>query len=284
MSSSHSSHSRQSDNFEDLKFYRHRPLAQYTCIAATTSVFLLISFVLYLLVALSIPIIKPIYLFVLDFDTQPGQPATSIATDIRFGVWGYCASSVLDLPTIFSNDGECTPLRLGYNVPEDILALTGYPQVANIALEGLTFLLVLHPICAGLSGIGMFTSLFLSSQCMTVFSLVSTIFTAIIGTVALAADLSLEIVARDEASPLTGGAVSVGWGNGVWMVLVAVFCSWVSVILLSAVACSCCGVRPRSHFHHHHHHHNRSGSTDHNGTLDRSGTMDRSGSVDPSES
>jgi len=247
--------SHHSGSYEDLKFYRHRPLAQYTCIAATTSVFLFLSFILYLLVALSIPIIKPIYLFVINFNTQPNQPPTSIATDIRFGVWGFCASSVIGLPTILTNDGQCTPIRLGYNVPADLLALTGYPQLAGVVLEGLTVLLVLHPICAALAGIGSFTSLFLSSQCMTVFSLVTTIFTAIIGTVALAADLSLEIVAMDEVQPLTDGAVDVGWGNGVWMVLVAVILSWVSVILLSGVACSCCGVRKRHHYHHHHHHH-----------------------------
>ncbi|KAH8087825.1 hypothetical protein BXZ70DRAFT_955328 [Cristinia sonorae] len=232
---------------------RYRPLAQYKCVSITASLFLLAAFVLYLLVALSVPILKPIYLFVLIFNTQPDQPPTSIATDIRFGVWGFCASSVLKLPTIFTNNGVCTQSRLGYEVPEDLLELTGHPELADIVLKSLTFLLVLHPICAGLAGLGMITSLYLASKCMTVFSLIISIFTAIVGTVTLAADLALEIEARNRVGPLTNLAVTVGWGNGVWMVLAATVLTWISVIMLSAIACRCCGRR-------HHHHHHSSGS------------------------
>lgn len=229
----------------------YRPLAQYRGVSVIASLFLLFAFVLYLLVALSIPIIKPIYLFIIDFNTQPDQPPTSIATDIRFGVWGFCASSVLGLPTILTNDGECTAPHLGYVVDPEILALTGYPQIADAVLKGLTILLVLHPICAGLAGLGMFTSLFLASKCMTILSLIISIFTGIVGSVTLAADLALEIEARMRVGPLTNNAVSVGWGNGVWMILVAVVLTWISVILLSAVACRCCGYRKWGHHHHH---------------------------------
>ncbi|THH33033.1 hypothetical protein EUX98_g1145 [Antrodiella citrinella] len=234
-------------HYNDYYKRSYRPLAQYRCVSITASLFLLFAFALYLLVALSVPIIKPIYLFIFDFNTQPSQPATSIATDLRFGVWGFCASSVLDLPTIFTNNGECTAPHLGYVVPPDVLALTGYPQIADVVLEALTVLLVLHPVCAGMAFLCMFTSLFLASPCMAVTSLIISIFTAIVGSVTLAADLALEIEARDKVGPLTNNAVTVGWGNGVWMILAAVVLTWISVILLSAVACSCCGYRRRSH-------------------------------------
>ncbi|TCD60790.1 hypothetical protein EIP91_009519 [Steccherinum ochraceum] len=215
--------------------HRYRPLAQYKCVSATASLFLLAAFALYLVVALSLPIIKPIYLFVIKFNTQPNQPPTSIATDIRFGVWGFCASSVLDLPTIFTNDGECTAPHLGYVVPQDLLALTGQPQLADAVLKGITILLVLHPVCAGLAFLCMFTSLFLASQCMQVLSLVISIFTAIVGSVTLAADLALEIEARQRVGPLTNNIVEVGWGNGVWMVLAAVVLS-VGVVIITIIA------------------------------------------------
>lgn len=241
--------SRHNDHYHK---HRYRPLAQYRCVSVTASLFLFAAFALYLVVAISIPIIKPIYLFVLNFNTQPDQPPTSIVTNIRFGVWGFCASSVLDLPTIFTNDGECTAPHLGYVVAPDLLALTGYPQLAGVVLKGLTVLLVLHPVCAGLAFLCMFTSLFLASPCMTVTSLIFSIFTAIVSSVTLAADLALEIEARQRVGPLTNNAVSVGWGNGVWMILAAVVLTWISVILLSAVACSCCGYRRRNHHHHHH--------------------------------
>ncbi|CAL1711370.1 unnamed protein product [Somion occarium] len=220
-----------------------RPLSRYRGTSIWAFLFLLASFVLFLLVALSIPIIKAIYLFVFDFGTQPTQPPTSIATDIRFGVWGFCASSELNLPTVFGNDGRCTPAHLGYNIPQDLLALTGHPELADTVLKGLTVLLILHPVCAGLAFIGMFTSLFLASHCMSILSLLITIVTAIVSSVVLAADLALTIVAKDRVSDLTSGIVTVGWGNGVWMVVAAVACTWMSVILLSAVACRCCGYR-----------------------------------------
>ena len=238
----------------DYHKHKYRPLSQYRYISATACISLLLAFALYLVVALSIPIIKPVYLFIIDFNTQPDQPPTSIATDVRFGVWGFCASSVLDLPTIFTNNGECTDAHLGYEVAPDLLELTGYPQLAGVVLKTLTVLLVLHPVCAALSFLSMLTSLFLASGPMTITSLILSIFTGIIGSVTLAADLALEIEARQRIGPLTNGAVTVGWGNGVWMIVVAVAFTWLSVILLSAVACRCCGYRK----HHHHHHHSSS--------------------------
>ncbi|KAI0082822.1 hypothetical protein K474DRAFT_30682 [Panus rudis PR-1116 ss-1] len=223
--------------------HKARPLARYRWTSIWAFIFLLAAFILLLLVALSLPIIKAIYLFVLDFGTEPGQPLTSIATDLRFGVWGFCASSQLNLPTILTNNGECTNVRLGYDIPQDLLQLTGHPEIANAVLKGLTFLLVLHPVCAGLAFLGMFSALFLASRCMTIISLLLSILSAVVGSVVLAADLALVIVAKDRVGDLTSGLVDVNFGNGVWLVVAAVACAWMAVILLSAVACRCCGYR-----------------------------------------
>lgn len=64
--------------------HRHRTLS------IVTASLLLVEFLLFLLVALSVPIIKTIYILGLNAQAQPGQPATSVATRVRFGVWGIC--------------------------------------------------------------------------------------------------------------------------------------------------------------------------------------------------
>ena len=210
----------------------------------TCFLILLAAFVLYLLPALSLPIIKPVYLLQINFNTAADQPTTSVATNLRFGVWGFCASSVLDLPTIFTNDGRCTAPKLGYTIPQDVLNLTGFPpQVTQAVLEGLTILLVLHPVAAGIALAALLCALFLGSQFMTIFALILTVIGSIVGSVVLAADLALVIVANHKIHQELGNLLTVTFGNAVWMIVAAVACSWLSVILLSAIACRCCGIR-----------------------------------------
>lgn len=71
--------------------HHHRPLAAYRLISTISFLCLLGAFILMLLVALSLPIIKAIYLLEVQAVTTD-QPATSIATELRFGVWGVCAT------------------------------------------------------------------------------------------------------------------------------------------------------------------------------------------------
>lgn len=211
--------------------------------AVTCFLVLLFAFVLYLLPALSLPIIKPIYLLQINFNTA-NQPPTSVATNLRFGVWGFCASSVLDLPTIFTNDGRCTAPKLSYSIPQDVLNLTGFPpQVTQAVLEGLTILLVLHPVAAGIALASLLPAIFLRSQFMTVLALVIAVIGAIVGSVVLAADLALVLVANHKIHQELGSLLTVTFGNAVWMIVAAVACSWLDVILLSAIACRCCGIR-----------------------------------------
>lgn len=53
---------------------------------------LLASFVLLLLVSLSLPIIKALYIVKVSSIPSVSQPPTNIATELRFGVWGFCAN------------------------------------------------------------------------------------------------------------------------------------------------------------------------------------------------
>jgi len=222
-----------------------KPLQRHRALSIATSVILFVAFLFFLLIALSIPIIKTIYLLDLTATVRPGQPETNIATEVRFGVWGFCATDAFDPPTPLDNDGLCYGPRLGYSISDQILAMTGYETIAKVALTALTTLLVLHPVVAGLSFIGMISSLWLASRPMHIFSLIITILNTILSTVVFAADLAINIVARNESALITQYSISFGWGNGVWMALVGVIFSWLSMILLSIPVCGCCGLGMR---------------------------------------
>lgn len=241
----HRHHSRWRSCFSCFSYRRRsHSTHRYRCAAGLCFIALLAAFVLYLLPALSIPIIKPIYLFQINFKTAASQPATSIATNLRFGVWGACASSVLDLPTIFTNDGECTPVQIGYTIPPELITAAGYPvDVVNAVKKSLTLLLVLHPVAAGLSFVTLLASMFLRSQYMTILALIGGIITAVVGSIVLAADLALGIVANRKLHDEFGDMLSVTFGDAVWMIVAAVAMSWLGVITMSAVACRCCGIR-----------------------------------------
>jgi hypothetical protein len=69
----------------------HKPLVRYRVISLLACALLAIAFLLFFLVSISLTIIKPIYL--LSFkSTAPVKQALSTATELRFGVWGVCAS------------------------------------------------------------------------------------------------------------------------------------------------------------------------------------------------
>ena len=63
-------------------------------LAAVTPVLLFIAFLLLLLVSLSVPITKTIYLVQLVADVSSGILKSSASGSVNFGVWGYCFSGV----------------------------------------------------------------------------------------------------------------------------------------------------------------------------------------------
>ncbi|KAJ8454552.1 hypothetical protein ONZ45_g19261 [Pleurotus djamor] len=160
----------------------HKPLARHKFVSGVSFILLLTAFILMLLVALSLPIIKAVYLIVVKANVS-GLPLTSAATELRFGVWGVCASSSLNAPGILTNRGDCYGPQLGYDIPDFILSILGISRaLADAALHGLLVVLVLHPIAAALSCVGFATSLFLGSHCSAIFTLILTIISAILNT------------------------------------------------------------------------------------------------------
>jgi len=199
------------------------------------------AFLLLLLVSLSLPIIRTIYLFELYSIAQSDLPETSVATIVRFGVWGYCANSPLNAPgIIFTSGGECTQPRLGYTVDQAILNLTGEAALASIVIEALTFLLLLHPVSAGLSLIALATGLFVRVHVYGILSLIFTIITAIISTFVAVVDIIIVAVAKQKVGAVSSG-LAIAFGPAVWMALVAAILLWIEVVLGSMVVCDCCG-------------------------------------------
>jgi hypothetical protein len=152
---------------------------------------------------------------------------------------------VLDQPTFFGNDGECVGPQLGYTVdPKFIEVVTNEPELADIILKVLTVLLVLHPIAAGLAFLTLLPVI--ASCCVYhhapwIISLVLSVPTAIISTIVFAADLALVIVAKHKLKEQHTVNLTISYGNGVWIVLVSTFFTWVAMFLLAARVCYCCG-------------------------------------------
>jgi len=223
----------------------HKPLRAYRFLSIVCLFLLFAAFLLLLLVGISLPIVKPVYIMRV-FSVVTGQPRTSLATELRFGVWGVCATSALDQPTLLTNDGQCFGPQLGYDfdIPSDLLARVGLSQdLVQTVLRGLLVVLILHVVAAATSLVGLFFSLFLASHACTIISLIITIITGILATIVFVVDLVLAVTAKSKIPDLTNDGVGVGIGNAVWMVLGAVIASWLAVICLSARACYCCGVR-----------------------------------------
>jgi len=220
----------------------HRPLAAYRLLSYICIGLLSLAFLFSLLVGVSLPIIKSIYLLKVR-STRPDQPTTSIATELRFGVWGVCAASALDT-------GECFGPKLGYTVPPALIAQTGVsPDIVDAILQVLLFILILHPVAAGLSFITLLSSLFLASHKISILSLVLATITALVSSVVFAVDLALVIVAKGQISNIdTQLQFAIQWGSAPFLGLVAVLLTWLAVITLSARACYCFGVRQQGKF------------------------------------
>lgn len=210
-----------------------------------------LAFVIMLFVSLSLPIIKDIYILDLQATPFQGLPATNTATRLRFGVWGVCAYGSFDEPTITDNTGDCFGPMLGYTIPENILALTGYPSIVNGLSTGLTVLLVLHPIAAVfsfLTAVFALLSIRRHTHNWAIASLVLSILTALLTTAVFAIDLVIIGVAQAEVPGLTNNEFNPSFGPVTWMMLVSAFLTYIGMVVESVKVCGCCGV---GRMHHH---------------------------------
>jgi len=130
-----------------------------------------------------------------------------------------------------------------------LLALTGHPEITQVAVQVLVVVLVLHPVVAGLT--------FLAFMCAIpgarvraceIFTLVVTIISAVVSTIALGVVFGLIGVLKDNIGPLTDNEFAVSFGNCPWLVLTATILLWGAVVETSLVACNCCGLGRRRYW------------------------------------
>lgn len=220
---------------------------------------LFICFVLLLLVSISTPIIKGLYLVIAQVITVNPQPANPSVTEIRFGIWGFCANrcvwrvcsvggfaeqehSAIGNSTFFTDHGECIRPHLGYQLDPAIMALTGHPLVAQQLERTLTAVFVLHPISAGLVLLALIFAIPASrSKYYGILALLIQFVAASLTTAVLAVDFTLIAELMDDDGPLASNAFDVDFGNCPWIVLGATLLIWFCVGISSIVVCNCCG-------------------------------------------
>ncbi|KAG1856908.1 hypothetical protein C8R48DRAFT_718172 [Suillus tomentosus] len=218
-----------------------RLLQQHTVRLACFILFL--AAFLFLLVGLSLPIIKPIMIIKISAINSV-DPVSNAITELQFGVWGVCALSILN--GVRAQEA-CYGLQLGYTVPTSILSLVGFSsKLANVANPALLTILVLHLVNAALSTVALVLSLLLRSHLITTIGLIVATITAVISTAVFAANVALVVGVRNNVDSLFPGSdFAVSFGNGLWMVLAAVLLAWMAVIMLSAQRCLCCSANRR---------------------------------------
>jgi len=217
----------------------YKPLSAYRIISLTSCAVLFVAFLLFLLVGLSLTIIKPIFLLSIR-STAIEQQLTSIATELKFGVWGVCASGQLN-----PDSETCFGPMLGYKVSSFVnLSDAGIStDIVTVIENVLLVVLVLHPVSAGLAFLSLISSLFLASHAFSIFTLILTIINALVATLSMSIDLALVLVARSRLPSLGTFSIAIDFGNGVWMTVTGVILTWIGVVLISARACYCLGVR-----------------------------------------
>jgi len=197
------------------------------------------AFLLLLLVTLSVPIIKDIYLFRLTPNASFSNNLVSGASgSVKFGIWGYCTSGLKGSALGFTKTvaNECSPKKLGYSIDGRVSQLLGVDRFVNITSKALTAVLVLHPIACGLAFIAMVLSFIMArptngtTRFSSLMTLIANLLAAFLTTAVFVIDVVLVAVVRHHVRDETRNNVTAKYGNGVWMVLGAMIALWLGII------------------------------------------------------
>ncbi|KAF7304794.1 hypothetical protein MKEN_01193500 [Mycena kentingensis (nom. inval.)] len=211
---------------------------------------LFVAWLLFLLVTLSVPIIKSIFLFRITAAAQSSFLSSSAQASADFGVWGYCTSGV-DVSIVgvdHDSAGECSKPHLGYTFDSTVAKALNVDGLENSISKSLTAVLALHPVVVVLSFIALVCSLFMyrrgangTSRLPSLFTFTATLVTAIFATIVTLIDIILVAVVRHKVRDATESHLSLSWGNGPWMALAATILIWIA--LIASATGVCCGNR-----------------------------------------
>jgi len=163
--------------------------------------------------------------------------ALSATGSAKFGVWGYCTSA-FDISVAGIKDdkaAKCTPAHLGYTFHSSAADVLGISGVENL-IHAVTKALVLHPVGCGLTFVTLVVSLSTSkrwseasNRLLSLITIGIGVVAGVVTTVALLIDVIAVAIIRTKVQSHTHGAVSLKWGNAIWIVLTAAITLWVAI-------------------------------------------------------
>ncbi|KAI9632738.1 SUR7/PalI family-domain-containing protein [Dioszegia hungarica] len=189
-------------------------------------------FILLLLVTLSVPYTKTIYLLSI---TGPGASG-----NVRLGVFGACyeGGNAEFLGYSYSGFSRCTPATVGYDLDARFFGTGSNANGAQVVAKTLAGALVLNPIAAGFAGISFIFALLAwlaSSRVAEILCFLTLFFTSLAAWVAFALDISIALVARKRVEDYTRDVFDARLGAGVWLALAA------AILLTLAICAAGCG-------------------------------------------
>jgi len=222
-------------------------------LAFVTPLLLFIAFLLLLLVSVSVPIAKSIYLFKFIANVSSSLLHSGASGSVKFGVWGYCFSGV-DVSVLGSTHdsaGSCSKAHLGYTFDQTVANALHVSGLENLISRTLTAALVLNPVACGLTFLALVISLAMhkrgtegSSRFASLLTLIIASLTGLITTIVFIIDVAFVASVHNKLKKDTSGDLQLNYGNAVWMVLGAAVAIWVS--LLGACAGICFGRRRKT--------------------------------------
>jgi len=213
--------------------------------AALTPLLLFVAFILLLLVSLSVPIIKTVYLLHITVNVGSSLLHSGVNAGVKFGVWGYCTdsteTSVVGID--HSSKGECSKAALGYTFDNSVSEALHVSGLENTISRTLSAALVLHPIACALTFITLVVSLSMlrrgysgtASRVSSVVTLVIASFATTITIIVFLIDVIFVAIVRNKVKDKSHD-LQINWGNAVWMTLGA------TIALLISSFGACCGI------------------------------------------
>jgi len=221
-------------------------------LAAIAPILLFLAFLLLLLVSLSVPIIKTLYLLRLTALVKTSIIKSSASGSVTFGVWGYCISTINEniLPGISdSQAGSCSKPHLGFTFDSTVTEALHVSGLAKDISKATTAAFVLHPIACGLTFLALLFSLALlhprtrGIRLHSLLTLVISLLAAFLTTVVFLIDVIVVGILHSHVSKDTDGDVSASYGNAVWMTLGAALALWMACVGACVGVFSCGGFR-----------------------------------------
>jgi len=199
------------------------------------------AFLLLLLVTLSVPIIKSIFLFDIIADDSVGafDVTVTVKETVKFGIFGWCSSALTAtvLTYNFDEPAQCSNVHLGFTVSpllQEALSAINEATLVDVIQKALSVVLILHPVACAVTFLALLFSLLAilltSTRFWDIFSTVVGFLSATLTTIIFAIDIVFVLVAKSKLREHTDGLASVGWGNAVWLTLAAAICTWVASV------------------------------------------------------